>query len=259
MVLDYLIYFFIFLLGVCIGSFLNCVIYRLEQKKSLSGRSFCPHCKHTLEWLDLLPIFSFIFLKGKCKYCHKKISWQYPLIEIMTGLVFLSVFMFQVPGFNLQRIINVFFLFYISGSLVIIFIYDFKHYLIPDKILFPAILIASAYRIIENYVAIPNYLLAVLAASGFFLVIFLISAGRWMGFGDVKLAILMGLLLGFPNVLTALFIAFFLGAIMGVIAMIFKKKTLKSEMPFGPFLIMGTFFALFWGQQLINWYFRLLF
>jgi len=146
------------------------------------------------------------------------------------------------------------FLFYIASALIIIFIYDLKHYLIPDKVLFPAIAVALLFRLLENLYLMPNYLLAVLIGSGFFLAIFLISKGRAMGFGDVKLAILMGILLGWPNILVALFLAFFLGAIIGLILMIFKGKGLKSEIPFGPFLITGTFIALFWGQQLVNWY-----
>ncbi|OGZ83610.1 MAG: hypothetical protein A2599_02330 [Candidatus Staskawiczbacteria bacterium RIFOXYD1_FULL_39_28] len=260
MVLDYLTYLFTFLLGVCIGSFLNCVVYRLESKKSLAGRSFCPHCKHILSWKDLIPVLSFLFLKGKCRYCKEKISWQYPAVEVATGLIFLLIlnFKFEILNqFEITEFLNLGFLFYVSSALIVIFIYDLKHYLIPDKVLFPAIFITLIFRLIFIS-GFLNYLLAVLIASGFFLAIFLVSGGKWMGFGDVKLAILMGLLLGFPNILVALFLAFFLGAIIGTAGMIFKRKTLKSEIPFGPFLIAGTFLALFWGQQIINWYFNIL-
>ena len=239
---------FVFIFGLCIGSFLNCFIYRLEQKKSLSGRSFCPHCKHTLSWLDLIPVFSFLFLGGKCRYCKKKISWQYPLVEIATGIIFLLIFKFL----NFYNFLNLFFLFYVAAVLIIIFIYDLKHYLIPDKVLFPAIIIALVYRIFGNFSLLENYLLAALIASGFFLFFFLVSKGRWMGFGDVKLAVLLGLLLGFPNILAGLFLAFFFGAIIGLILMVLKKKGLKSEIPFGPFLIAGTFIALFWGSEIIQ-------
>jgi leader peptidase (prepilin peptidase)/N-methyltransferase len=133
-------------------------------------------------------------------------------------------------------------------------------------VLFPAIVITFIYRLFGNLVnsnwilnsnfkfQISNYLLAALIASSFFLIIFLISRGRAMGFGDVKLAVLMGLLLGLPNVLVALFLAFLFGAIIGVILMVFKKKSLKSEIPFGPFLIAGTFIAMLYGNQIIQWY-----
>ncbi len=139
-----------------------------------------------------------------------------------------------------------------------IFVYDLKHYLIPDKVLFPAIGIAVVYRLFENPSLVLNFLLAVLIASGFFFIIWFFSGGRWMGFGDVKLAILLGLILGFPNILTGLFLAFLFGAIIGVVLMAVKKKELNSKIPFGPFLIMGTFIAILWGQQLMQWYLSLI-
>jgi prepilin signal peptidase PulO-like enzyme (type II secretory pathway) len=256
MFINYLVYLFVFLFGLCIGSFLNCFVYRLEQDKTMSGRSFCPNCKHTLSFFDLFPVFSFLFLNAKCRYCHKKISWQYPLVEIATGLIFLLIFYAKGGQAFSWNFLNIIFLFYIFSVLIIIFIYDLKHYLIPDKVLFPAIIISLLYNLI-NWQNILNVLLAVVIASGFFLTIFLISRGKWMGFGDVKLAILMGLLLGFPSIIVALFLAFFLGAIIGLTLMILDKKGLKSEIPFGPFLITGTFLAFLWGSQIINWYLNL--
>jgi len=257
MVLDYLLDIFVFVFGACIGSFLNCIIYRLESKKSLKGRSFCPHCKHTLSWQDLFPVFSFLFLCGKCRYCKAKISWQYPLVEISTAVIFLLIFNFQFSIFNklsISQFLNLGFLFYIASVLIIIFVYDLKHYIIPDKILFPAIIISFAYRVFENFAMLGNYLIAVIIGSGFFFTIWLVSRGKWMGFGDVKLAVLLGLLLGFPNILVGLFLAFFFGAIIGVILMAGQKKGLKSEIPFGPFLITGSFVAIFFGSQIIQWY-----
>ncbi|MCX6720927.1 MAG: A24 family peptidase [Candidatus Staskawiczbacteria bacterium] len=150
--------------------------------------------------------------------------------------------------------LNLVFLFYVASSLIIIFVYDLKHYIIPDKVLFPAIIITFVFRLVENFRDIPGFLIAAVIASGFFLAIFLLSRGKAMGFGDVKLAILMGFLLGMPNIFVALFLAFFFGAIIGLILMAFQKKGLKSEIPFGPFLIMGTFLAMFWGNQIIQWY-----
>ena len=257
MILEFLIGLFVFIFGLCIGSFLNCAIYRLEKRKKISGRSFCPNCKHTLSWQDLFPVFSFLFLRGKCRYCQKKISIQYPLVEIATGIIFLLIFNFKFVIFNqfsIFQFLNLGFLFYIASALVLIFVYDLKHYIIPDKVLLPAIGIALLYRFIFNLTLVPNYLLAAVVASGFFFVLFLITAGRGMGLGDVKFAILMGLLLGFSNVLVALFLAFFFGAIIGLILLIFRKKSLKSEIPFGPFLITGTFIALFYGDQIVKWY-----
>jgi prepilin signal peptidase PulO-like enzyme (type II secretory pathway) len=189
---------------------------------------------------------------GKCRYCRKKISIQYPLVEIFTGILFLLIFYFT--GFDF---VNLIFLFYIASVLIIIFVYDLKHYLIPDKVLLPAIIITFVYRFFD-FSHFLNYFGAAFFASGIFFILFFMSQGRWMGFGDVKLAILMGLILGFKNILVALFLSFFLGAIIGLIAMALQKKSLKSEIPFAPFLITGTFLALMWGEQLINWYANIL-
>ena len=241
--------FFIFLLGLCIGSFLNCLIYRIEENKNFfNDRSFCPNCKHSLNWKDLFPIFSFLFLGGKCRYCRKNISWQYPIVELITGVIFLLISL-QVTSYLPKNILFLFFWLYIASSLIIIFIYDLKHYLIPDNILLPAIII-SFLLYWQNW-------LAALIAAGFFFIIWAISSGRWMGFGDVKLAILMGFLLGLPNVIVALFIAFFSGSIVGVLLMAYKKGNLKSEIPFGPFLIFGIFVAFFWGKYISSWYLNL--
>jgi prepilin signal peptidase PulO-like enzyme (type II secretory pathway) len=253
----FLLSLFIFIFGLCVGSFLNVVVYRLEKKESLKGRSFCPHCRHKLSWKDLFPVLSFIFLRGKCRYCHKKISAQYPLVELSTAFVFWAIFIdkFASTAFLITGdIINLIFLFYIASSLIVIFVYDLRHYIIPDKILLPAIVITFLYQIFSFKVDILNLLLGMVIGSVFFLIIFLISRGRWMGFGDVKLAVLMGALLGFPNILLALFSAFFLGAIIGALLMFLKKKNFKSEIPFGPFLIIGTFIAMFYGTEIIKWY-----
>jgi prepilin signal peptidase PulO-like enzyme (type II secretory pathway) len=258
MILNILIGIFVFIIGLCIGSFLNCFIYRLEHKKKMTGRSFCPKCKHDLCWKDLFPVFSFLFLNGKCRYCKKKISVQYPLVELVTGFLFVLIFLFFYQQATPNQLIYILFLFYIFSALVVTFVYDLKHYIIPDKVLFPAIIISLAYYLIPPYDFhhIVYGLLAAVVASGFFLAIFLFSAGKWMGFGDVKLAVLMGLLLGLPNVLVALFLAFFFGAIIGLILMVVQKKSLKSEIPFGPFLIIGTFLALLYGVQIVQWYSR---
>ena len=242
----------VFIFGLFIGSFLNCVVCRIESKKSfLKGRSFCPHCKHTLSWLDLIPIFSYLFLRGKCRYCGKRISIQYPLVELATGFLFFWIW-------NLFGILDFEFWILISCFLIIIFVYDLKHFIIPDSVLFPAIIIALGYIFIFNYELITNHIFSALAASGFFGAIVLVSRGKWMGMGDVKLAILIGLLLGYPKVLVSLFFAFLIGAIIGVGLIFLKKKTLKSEVPFGPFLILGIYIALFFGDAIIKWYLSIL-
>lgn len=249
---------FVFLFGLIVGSFLNCVIYRLEVKQSfLRGRSFCPHCKHTLSWQDLIPVFSFLFLHAKCRYCSKRISWQYPAVELATGILFILIFWILDFGFGL----TFGFWILISSLLIIIFVFDLKHFIIPDKVVYPAIIIASIFNfqfLIFNQFSIFNSLiLSALGASAFFLFIVLVSRGKSMGIGDIKLAFLMGLLLGFPYILVALFFSFLIGAIIGIGLILAKRKTMKSEVPFGPFLVIGTFIALFCGEIIINWYWSL--
>ena len=268
------LYFIILFLGLEIGSFLNCVIYRLYKKESfVKGRSYCPSCKHTLSWQDLIPIFSFLLLRGRCRYCHKKISWQYPLVEFATGILFILTFYYFFPTTLVQYLI-IACLLSVIGFLVIIFVYDFKHFIILDKVIYPAIGAALLYRLFEvcdlgfafasefgiwNFKQLIYALVSAFFASSFFLAIFLISRGRWIGFGDVKLAVLMGLLLGFPNILIALFFAFFIGAIIGIGLIIFGGKKIKSQVPFAPFLTAGTIFALFFGKMTIEWYLSLIF
>ena len=250
-------YFIAFFFGLTLGSFLNCVIYRLETGGNfLKGRSFCPYCKHSLSFWDLIPVLSFFILKRKCRYCQKLISWQYPLVELGTAILFLAIFYYFISlGF-----FYTFFLFFVACLLILIFVYDLKHYIIPDSLIFSVISIAFFYNIYSffaNNQSFLNPFLAGLGAAIFFLLIVLISGGKWMGVGDVKLAFFIGLFLGYPNILIALFLAFFIGAIIGIGLIILKRKTLKSEVPFGPFLIIGTFLALFWGMPIIDWYFNL--
>src|SRR3989338_10233610 len=231
----------VFLFGLAVGSFLNSVIYRLGKGESaLKGRSYCPQCKHPLSWQDLIPLLSFALLQGKCRYCKAHISWQYPLVELATGIVF--VVLYNLVSLSFSQVFQVPYFFAVASLLVVIFVYDLKHYLIPDKILYPAIALSFFWRLLESIVnVIPNLIgdpalwipafagmtgmvLAVLGAGAFFFAIYALSKGRAMGFGDVKLALFMGLFLGWPNVLVALFVAFFVGAGLGLVFFIGKKK-----------------------------------
>jgi leader peptidase (prepilin peptidase)/N-methyltransferase len=148
----------------------------------------------------------------------------------------------------------------IACFLIVIFIYDLKHYIIPDQVIYPAIVLVFLYNIyqfaINNQQLTINNFLSAFGAAAFFLTIVLISRGKWMGIGDIKLAFFMGLFLGFPDILVALFLAFLIGAAVGLILIALGKKTLKSEVPFGPFLVTGTFLALFWGEKMIDIYFN---
>jgi len=231
---------FIFVLGTVIGSFLNVVIIRLKAKKSIfKNRSHCVFCNKKLRWYELIPLMSFVMQLGKCRGCKKRFSWQYPLVELFTGLVFLILFIYEFS----------FFWFIISCFLIILFVYDLKHYLVPDVIIYPAIILSFVFHF---YFIFPG-----LIGAAFFLVIVLISKGKWMGMGDVKIGALMGLLLGFKLLIVALFLAFLVGALVSIALMIIKKKKLKSEIPFVPFLAGATFISLLWGNVLINWYLNL--
>lgn len=267
-------YLVFFALGLVIGSFLNVLIYQLEKKKrkSLRGRSFCPHCKKELGFLDLFPLFSWIFLGGKCRYCKKSISIQYPLVELGTGLIFLtsisySILLFDNGGVSIGTIFNyiaVLLLLTINSLLIIIFVYDLKYKIIPDKIIYPTIILVLGYQLIifalsQPFIFSPSFLVAIssaFAAGGFFYVLAAISDGKWMGGGDIKLAFFMGLLLGWPNILVGLFLGFILGAVFGVTLILLKKAEIQSEIPFGPFLIAGTWIALFWGEKVVELYLK---
>lgn len=281
--INLLTYLFLFLLGLAVGSFINALVYRLKtNRKIIRARSICPKCKTQLKFWDLIPVLSFIFLRGRCRTCHQKISWQYPSVELATGIIFILVFYYQILAtrhWSLVTFLSLFFYLFIAACLIAIFVYDLKYSLIPDKIIYPAIIInfiyaAAAiilyflkykeifYRLYPHTwppVYNPLYLLyGVFIGGGFFLIMVLLSRGRWMGVGDIKLGTLMGLLLGFPLIILALFISFITGALVGLILITLKKKTMKSQIPFGPFLVLGTFIALFWGSQILNWYLGML-
>ena len=256
--MQFIFYIPIFIFGLLIGSFLNCVIYRLGCEKSFTkGRSFCPSCKHSLSWLDLVPLLSYLTLGGRCRYCKKTISAQYPLVELATA--FLFVFLFS-PGDAIKTI----YLFIIISLSVIISVFDLRHYIIPDKVVFPAIAISLLYDsflLLAERISFGEFLGFVCAGAVsalFFFLVFFLSQGKWMGFGDVKLVLFMGLFLGFPKILVALFLAFMFGGIIGLGLVIFRNKNIRSEVPFGPFLISGMVLSLFIGTNLINWYLSLL-
>ncbi len=288
-------YLAIFTFGLLIGSFLNVVIYRLHSGESIfKARSRCTKCGHVLTWYELVPILSFIVQGGKCRACSAPISFQYPLVELGTAILFmLIIFNFSPYGgspvggqfsifneFSNFQIFKLCYLLIIASLLIIIFFFDLKYYIIPDKIIYPAIGISFLYTFlvflklnhwslfenwklsaswrIENLETLYIPILAALAASAFFATIFVISQGKWLGFGDVKLAFFMGLFLGWPNILVALFAAFILGGIIGMGLVASRRKTMKSQVPFGPFLVSGTFIAMFFGGEIVRWYLDLL-
>jgi prepilin signal peptidase PulO-like enzyme (type II secretory pathway) len=243
----------IFIFGLSSGSFLNCLIYRLSVNEKPKGRSYCPKCKHQLSYKDLIPVFSYIFLLGKCRYCKRKISLEYPLVELLTGFFFLFIFLFT--GVSIELIYLLVVLFF----LILIFVYDLKYYIIPDFATFSLIGVSFLY-LLYNYFLTKDIsflyygLLSAFSVFLFFFFLFYFTKGKGMGFGDVKFVIFMGLFLGFPNIVVGLFISFFLGAIIGIGLIILGKKGMKSQIPFGPFLIIGTLIAYFYGEKIVEFY-----
>lgn len=270
----YLIAFILFITGLFVGSFLNVVIDRIPRKETVvKGRSYCEFCKKELKWYDLIPLLSFIFLKGKCRYCHTKLSFFYPAIEISTGILFLLTYFFAIFNFqflisneyfnalifNPKSLISLAYYLFIVSSFIIIFFEDLKYGVIPDKIVFPAITVSLVYLFFFNQQSLIINLFSGLGAFLFFLVLYLATKGKGMGFGDVKLVLLLGFILGFPGILLALYMAFLTGAFVGLILIIWKKKSsIKDTISFGPFLIGTSLISLFWGGQLYSFALMLL-
>ena len=241
--------------GLIIGSFLNVVILRFDDLKSIfNSRSHCLKCKKQLAWYDLFPFFSYILLRGKCRSCKEKISIQYPLVEVATALIF--SLLFWKFGFSLEFAV----LLIISSILMVVLTYDILHLLIADFLIWLAIgiwivFLAVSYLFLQH----PLYLIldslyGAAALGGFLGLIVLISWEKWMGIGDIKLGFLLGAIVAWPNVLLATFAAFALGSIISLVLIFMRKKTMKDMVPFAPFLILGTYVTLFYGDRIISWY-----
>ncbi|MEA2088316.1 MAG: prepilin peptidase [Patescibacteria group bacterium] len=257
--------FFVFIFGAIIGSFLNVVILRLRNKKTfLKGRSYCPKCKKKIVWYDNLPVLSFIILKGRCRYCKKKISLQYPIIELITGLLFAIAFLVNLnhsileTDSNFQFLILLFRDWLFISILIIIFVYDFRWYLILDKITFPAMGAALVINILLGF-SLVNILIGAIIGGSFFLIQFLLSQGKWVGGGDIRMGVLMGIMLGWKMLLAALFLAYIIGFIISIILLLFKKKKIKSQIPLGTFLSVATVIILLYGKEIWEWYFNIIF
>lgn len=269
----------LFFFGLCVGSFLNVVIDRLPKGENvIKGRSRCPWCGRALAGRDLVPLLSFALLKGRCRCCGQKISRQYPLVELATGLLFASSIYSSSP----------YLLIFSSFFLIPIFVIDLKHGIIPDKIVHPAIALVTSYQLLltgsrvwgmwwdlkSDIGGLGPYLLQTdffknhawlelrpllwtlfgsLVLYSFFFILHSLFKGRAMGGGDVKLAFLVGLIAGWPNMIAAVFTSFLTGAMVIVILMMLGKKRFGETVPFGPFLVLGTHIALFWGDGILRY------
>lgn len=235
----------LFVVGLSVGSFLNVVIDRLPREESIAwGRSYCESCKKTLVWYDLIPVFSYFFLQGKCRYCRSSLSLQYPLVELLTGFAFAAIPFFVIH----DNILYFGYDFFIVSCLLVISFIDIKYGIIPDVIVYPAIIV-SALVLAASHALFPPYLLSALGAFLFFLFLFLVTRGKGMGFGDVKLVFMLGLFLGFPAIIISLYVAFLTGAVVSIILVVRNKLTVKHTIAFGPYLCLGALIAFLFKEQ----------
>lgn len=261
----------IFVSGLCVGSFLSLVFYRLPKGQSIVfKRSYCPYCKHKLTPTELIPLLSFIVQFGRCRSCQKPIPFRYPAIEFTTGVLFLLSYASWLKSGPLlvSDLSYLLFLFFTSSLLFLVFLYDAKYSIIPDQFVLTGVFITIGYlllnfltgdtsgRIFWETVLLPVVSGALLTL--FFLSIILVTRGRGMGMGDAKLGFLLGLLVPFPKLLLLLFLAFLIGALFSLFLVVLSQKKLKDTVPFGPFLVVGTLLAIFYGEEIISFYLQLL-
>ena len=260
----------LFTLGAALGSFLNVLIGRTledtgeKQPSWISGRSRCDHCHRVLAWYELIPLCSFLWLRGRCRSCHKPIALINPFVEFLTGTLFVwwywggTVF-FKLTHQPLQFIQPAFWL-CVGVLLLVIFVADLRYYIIPDE----AVLLLTALTIMYRFVLLKTgamqpidflwMVVGTFVAWGFFYGLWQGTRGRGMGFGDVKFMIPFGLLLGWPNVIVGIFIAFVSGSLVSVGLLLSKRATLKAVVPFGPFLVWATVVTLVYGDVFVQWY-----
>ncbi len=245
--------------GLILGSFANAIIYRLPDIDSLiHDRSECPHCKAKLPAKDLIPVISYILLRGKCRECGKPISWQYPAIEIVMAILFiLCWYYFHASLYSI-------FLMLLSFGLVIIFVYDLMKMEISNEGLIYLIiltLIWVAWGLYLNSQSIDLIVMRIWAAiigGIFWLILNLVSKGKWIGFGDFKLGLILGFILAFPNVWVFLFLTAIIGGLVALALIASGKRHLKQKIAFAPIMVTAFFVTAFWGTQILDWYLRII-
>jgi len=245
---------FSFIFGLLIGSFINCLAWRLYKEETIFGRSYCPKCLKKIKWYDNIPLLSFFILKGKCRSCSKKISWQYPLVELITGLLFYLAFYFfgWSPLLLLRSFIAI-------SVLILVFIFDFRWLLIPVSALLWGGLAIAILGALVSPLPLGYYIFALVVVVSFSVLFFgvqyLVTKGRGLGEGDIWFGAFLGVLL--PNIKelsVAVLSAYFIGALVGLGLMAFGQKKWGSKLPLGVFLAVGALVAMFCGQPLATWY-----
>lgn len=252
-------YVLVVIIGLIIGSFLNVCIYRIPRKESISfPPSHCFSCDHDLKPKDLFPVLSYLFIKGRCRYCGEKISIQYPLIETLNSLVYLLLLTHF--GLNIQ------FVFYaiLASTLIVVSIIDYYHQIIPNEIVLFTLIIGIIYRV-ATYIAfnqnlfdvVKQSILGFLIGGGFYLLIFILTRGN-MGGGDIKLMAALGIWLGTVDTVIAIFLTFMIGAVVSVFLLATKIKGRKDAIPFGPFIVLGTFITILYKIEIIDFYLKMM-
>ena len=251
----------VFVLGLIFGSFANVIVFRLNTGESLVfGGSRCFYCGRNLKWFELIPVISFFALRGKCRTCGSKVSRQYSIVEILSGLLFLLLWSelgSDQAGQNSVLAMTAILFFWL---LLTMSVYDFRHKIIPNLLVYLATAVAVLSAFLNNGVSgLPQYIFSGLGLFLFFTSLWFISGGRWMGFGDAKLALALGVMLGWPLSLAAFFMSFWLGALLGLLYKFSNRSAgFKTQMPFAPFLSAGGLAAYLWGEKIIFWYLSLL-
>lgn len=245
--------FIIFIVGVLFGSFFNVVGLRVPLHESiLYPPSHCPGCHKKLEPVDLIPIGSFLLRRGKCGYCQKKISPIYPLIELLTGVLFLLAF--QKYGWSWQLVYVIFFI----SLFMIVTVSDIFYQIIPDKVVFPFFFLFLIFLFFMPTAHLWKHLVGMVLGFVIFYFIAVVSRGG-MGGGDIKLFTVAGLVLGYPLLFLSILIATVTGSIYGSFLILFKGGGRKSKIPFGPFIAAGCLVAILWGESILDWYWKLMY
>lgn len=248
-----ILYIFAFIFGTAVGSFLNVCIFRIPLDQSIvTPSSHCLSCKKPIPFYDNIPLVSFILLRGKCRHCKAPFSYQYPMVELLTGFFALACVLSW--GFT----INALSIFIFIAALIVITFIDFEHKIIPDVISLPGIVYGLLAALLLPRISLVDSLLGGLLGGGSLLLVaglyYLITKHEGMGLGDVKLLAMMGAFLGWQSILFIIMIGSITGAVIGVAAMVIKKKDRRYAIPFGPFLSIGAVTYLFYGQEIIYWY-----
>jgi prepilin signal peptidase PulO-like enzyme (type II secretory pathway) len=269
-IIEHMIFVVLIVLGLCFGSFIGALVWRLHTGKNfVSDRSQCEACGHTLAAIDLVPVLSWLFLRGKCRYCRAKISWQNPLLEVGVAALFVVSYLcwpITLNGLASFAIWASFFIWlaYLVG-LVALFVYDARWMLLPDSVVVILVglgLVDVLLRLSINHSLtfvgfIQHVILGAAALGGFYWLLYTISKGKWVGYGDVKLGVFMGLVLGWPGALATLFLANIIGFLFVVPGLLMGKLNRQSRVPFGPFMIIAFIIIGLFGQSIINWYLAL--